>query len=171
MDTPHTPCVGGLPTHPGLSNCASQHRRLSRRRSGNVGSGTLGWHRAWGFETVSFYHIQARGGQQIRRQVPCEDSVHLRPQEQGAHGGHARKHQETEAEGTCGHEPLLWLFVEEHLRQGEQVEVWYLNNFNRLWGTEAAPRCMVPRPGVMIARDRKAYRGEGTLDGWFAYEK
>lgn len=73
--------------------------------------------------------------------MPCKDSLLLSAREQGAHGatrGHAGKHQGHSGDRGGG---------EMRTREaGQQAEVGYLNNFNRLWSTEAAPKLLGPLP-------------------------
>lgn len=63
--------------------------------------------------------------------------------------------QETEEEGKCGPEPLLW-FLQEGIGKAGQAGLGLVswNNFSWLWGRgrgSAVPSCMVPGPRVTRA--------------------
>lgn len=71
--------------------------------------------------------------------------------------GHTRKHQRVHQEGQGakrkrGQELLIVVSWEGMGGAGEaKLRLANLNNFSRLWGIGAAPRCLKPGPGVMRA--------------------
>lgn len=49
-----------------------------------------------------------------------------------------------------GQKPLLWFLWEELSEAGKEDHgLPSLNNFNRLWGIETTPHCLVLGPGVI----------------------
>lgn len=71
--------------------------------------------------------------------------------------GHTGKHQgrpgSRGARGQHGQEPYCGFLGEKQTRQGQQAQDWLVCVFQRPQGVGVVPGCLVPGPGVIIARE------------------